>query len=111
MIDKDIENMSDSLLTDKSEVKEDEVYVVPNYVETKLTKEKRMECRGIVKTINDYGVSQRQKLYLIYLLSLELENRESMMKITKVVGECKDTIEDSKLVIDKEKPAKKLILG
>jgi len=100
-----------TMLTDESEVKEGEAYVVPNYVETKLSKEKRMECRGIVKTINQYGVSQRMKLYLIYLLGLELENRDSMMKIAKVVGECKDSIEDSKLIVDIKEPAKKLILG
>ena len=100
----------DSMLTD--EPKEGEAYVVPNYVETKLSKEKRMECRGIVRTINEYGVSQRMKLYLIYLLALELENRDSMMKIAKVVGECKDTIEDSKIVVGTEQnPAKKILLG
>lgn len=91
-------------------------YVVPNYVETKLPKEKRMECRGIVKTINQYGVSQRMKLYLIYLLSLELENRESMMKIVKVITECKDNVEDSKLVVGGSPstgtvPQKKILLG
>lgn len=104
--------MDETLLTNESEVKEDEAYVVPNYIETKLSKEKRMECRGIVKTINQYGVSQRMKLYLIYLLALELENRDSMMKIAKVVGECKDTIEDSKLIVEKEPVGgKKILLG
>lgn len=99
----------ENLLTD--EAKEGEAYVVPNYIETKLSKERRLQCRGIVKTINEFGVSQRMKLYLIYLLALELENRDSMMKIAKVVGECKDTIEDSKIVVGNQEPAKKLILG
>jgi hypothetical protein len=100
----------DGMLTD--EPKEGEAYVVPNYIETKLSKEKRMECRGIVKTINQYGVSQRMKLYLIYLLSLELENRDSMMKMVKVVSECKDIIEDSKVIVGTEQtPAKKILLG
>jgi len=101
-------NTEDSMFTD--EAQEGEAYVVPNFVETKLSKEKRMECRGIVKTINQHGISQRQKLYMIYLLSLELENRESMMKIVKVLAECKDTIEDSKLIVDKP-TAKKILLG
>jgi hypothetical protein len=104
--------MSDELLTDTDETKEGEAYVVPNYIETKLSKEKRLQCRGIVKTINQYGVSQRMKLYLIYLLALELENRDSMMKIAKVVGECKDTIEDSKIVVDNQTTqGKKILLG
>ena len=101
-----------TMLTDESEAKEGETYVVPNYIETKLSKEKRMECRGIVKTINQYGVSQRMKLYIMYLLALELENRDSMMKIAKVIGECKDTIEDSKLVVDNQPTqGKKILLG
>lgn len=102
---------SDDMLTSEDDVQEGEAYVVPNYIETKLPKEKRMECRGIVKTINQHGISQRQKLYMIYLLSLELENRDSMMKIVKVVSECKDTIEDSKIILDREAPAKKILLG
>lgn len=104
-------NKFDSMLTNENETKEDEAYIVPNYIETKLSKEKRQECRGIVKTINDYGVSQRMKLYLIYLLALELENRDAMLKISKVVGECKDSIEDSKLILDNKEPVKKLITG
>lgn len=104
--------MSDELLTDSNEAQEGEAYVVPNYIETKLSKEKRQECRSIVKTINQYGVSQRMKLYLIYLLALELENRDSMMKIAKVVGECKDVIEDSKLIVDNQPTqGKKILLG
>ena len=102
---------SDDMLTNEDDVQEGEAYVVPNYIETKLPKEKRMECRGIVKTINQHGISQRQKLYMIYLLSLELENRDSMMKIVKVLSECKDTIEDSKIIVDRETPAKKILLG
>lgn len=51
------------------------------------------------------------KLYVIYLLALELENRDSMLKIVKVISECKDKIEDSKIVTTEEKSAKKLILG
>ena len=101
----------DSMLTDESETKEGEAYVIPNYIETKLSKEKRLTCRGIVKTINEFGVSQRMKLYVIYLLALELENRDSMLKIVKVISECKDKIEDSKIVTTEEKSAKKLILG
>jgi len=103
---------SNDLLTDETETKEDETYIVPNYVETKLSKEKRQECRAIVKTINQYGISQRMKLFLIYLLALELENRDSMIKIARVVGECKDTIEDSKLIIDNQQNQnKKILLG
>lgn len=85
----------DALLTDSEEREEGVEYVVPKYIETKLSKDKKLECRGIVRTINQFGVSQRQKLFLIYLLALELENRDSMLKIVKAVAESKDSVEDA----------------
>jgi hypothetical protein len=103
-------NKLDDMLTDESQANPEESYVVPNYIETKLSKEKRLTCRGIVKTINNFGVSQRMKLFIIYLLALELENRESMMKIVKTITECKDTIEDGKVIVEDQQTAKKLIL-
>lgn len=53
--------------------------------------EKRVEentvCRQIVREINNFGISQRQTLLLIYLLASELENVEQMRVITKLVRE------------------------
>lgn len=80
-----------SLLADKPE--SGESYVQPNYIETQLSKDKRQECREIVKTINDYGVSQRQKLFLIWLLALELENRTLLTGITAAVGASQHEVE------------------
>lgn len=67
-------------------VEEQPVYIQPN-IEYELSKEKRMECREILQEIRKFGVSQRQMLYLIQLLALDLENREIMTGITKVLGE------------------------
>ena len=39
----------------------------------KISKENE-ECRKIVKEILNVGLTQRQQMFLIYLLSLELEN-------------------------------------
>lgn len=61
-------------------------------IETKLSKEKRLECRKIVKEIKDFGVSQRQILFLIQQLGLELENRETMIAITDAVKKHRDKI-------------------
>jgi hypothetical protein len=99
----------DSMLTDENEKEEGVQYVTPSYVETKLSKDKKMECRGIVRTINQFGISQRQKLFLIYLLALELENRESMLKISRAVADSKDTIEDAPM-IDTGQPKHTLVL-
>ena len=68
-------------------------------LETKLSVKKRQECRDIVQEIKRYGVNQRQILHIIYLLSLELESREVMTKITEIVGESREEIRVSGLVL------------
>lgn len=66
-------------------------FIVPN-IETKLPKHKRDECRDILKEVRDFGVSQRQILFLIHLLALELENTDAMRAIAKAVGEVREFI-------------------
>ena len=58
------------------------------------------KCRDIVSEILRFGVSEKQKLKIIYLLSLELEDREMMLKISnisKVTQE--DSLEEEKRVL------------
>ena len=74
----------DSLLTE--EAQEGEEYIQPN-IEIELPVNKRKDCRDIVMEIRKFGVSQRQMLYIIYLLSLELEDNKTMRAIIKAVGE------------------------
>lgn len=83
-------------LTDEAE--EGVEYIQPN-IEIKLPAAKRMECRNIVKEIKEFGINERQKLYLIYLLSLELEDREVMLALTKAIGENREKIKISNLVL------------
>ena len=52
--------------------------------------EKSLACRQIIKEINNFGVDEYQKLHLIRLLALELENNESMKKIIKTITEIKE---------------------
>lgn len=73
-------------------------YIQPN-IEIKLPANKRMECRNIVQEIKKFGVNQRQILYTIYLLSLELEDVELMRSLTKVIGEKRENVKISKLVL------------
>lgn len=53
--------------------------------------EKRAEennvCRQIVKEINNFGVTQRQTLMIVYLLASELENIEHMRTLTRITRE------------------------
>jgi len=89
--DKDNKGDWDSLLTKEDEsTGRDEDYIQPN-IEHKLSSEKRKECREIVREIKQFGVSQRQMLYLIYLLSLELEDVATMRALTKTIGENRES--------------------
>lgn len=44
-------------------------------------------CRQIVHEVTNFGVTQRQILFVIYLLAAELENIEHMKIITKLIRE------------------------
>ena len=49
-------------------------------------------ARQIVNEILNFGVSQQQILHVAYLLSLELENRESMIDITTCIKKYMDSL-------------------
>jgi hypothetical protein len=85
-------------LTDVDETEEGVEYIKPN-IESKLPAKKRQECRNIVQEIRQFGVSQRQLLYLIHILALELENRETMVSITNAIGENREKIPVSGLIL------------
>lgn len=90
----------DAFLTDIEEVDEDVGYIKPD-IELKLPPAKRRECREIVQEIKKFGVTgQRQLLYLIYLLSLEVEDRDTMQALVDACKQGrKDLSEESKLII------------
>jgi hypothetical protein len=45
--------------------------------------EKTIQCRQIVSEILNFGVDEFQKVKIIQLLSMEMENRDFMLKITE----------------------------
>ena len=51
---------------------------------------KMLECRQIVKNLNDFGVNEKQKVQLIYLLSLELESKNAMDILVEAVKKVKN---------------------
>jgi len=65
----------------------------------KSLEEKRIEkmvmCRQIVREILDFGVDEEQRVQVIKLLALELENKKLMDKIIDAVKE-KDSIVKNK---------------
>ena len=48
--------------------------------------EKSIQCREIVKEIINFGVDENQKLQIIKLIAMELENNRSMKKIVNTIG-------------------------
>jgi|TARA_E500000331_G_scaffold272134_1_gene263923 hypothetical protein len=49
--------------------------------------EKSIQCRQIVLEINRFGVSESQRIQIIKLLALELENNLNMKKIINTIDE------------------------
>lgn len=45
------------------------------------------DCRKIVKEILNIGLTQRQQMFLIYLLTMELENIEVVQTLTSIIKE------------------------
>lgn len=52
----------------------------------KLASEK-LTCRKIVSEISQFGVSQRQMMFIIYLMATELEDVHVMQELTAAIRE------------------------
>lgn len=57
----------------------------------KLVKEKQM-ARDIIKEINNFGISERQRWMLMYMLALELEDVNDLREVTAFIKECKGDV-------------------
>jgi len=60
-----------------------------------------LECRKIVQTIMQHGITQHQILHICKLLSLELENTNAMQRISSIVNEILDdaSIHEQKIIV------------
>jgi len=76
-----------------------------DYGNSKIHKitEKLQNCRDIVREVENFGVDDLQRLHIIYLLSLGLENREALEEISfiskKYVGNPLEEAEKSQLEV------------
>jgi len=66
--------------------------------EQEVEVEKTVQCRQIVEEILNFGVNELQKRKIIYLLSLELEDRETMVQISKIINNDRQNKPDSELI-------------
>lgn len=88
------------------------VYIKPN-IEIKLTDQKRQECREIVREIKAFGINQRQILFIMDLLALEVEDMNLARKLREVVQQHREQLtakEESGLVSTGEPQKPGLIL-
>lgn len=85
-----------SFLSDENNEENNVGYITPN-IEMKLSAQKRKECREILLEIRKFGVSQRQILYLVYLLSLELEDNVTMRALVSAIGQNRENIKPESL--------------
>ena len=85
-----------SFLSDDNNEENNAGYIAPN-IEMKLSASKRKECRDILLEIRKFGVSQRQMLYLIYILSLELEDNVTMRALVSAIGQNRENIKPESL--------------
>ena len=72
---------------------------VKKYGETNTDKwvKEMSRSRDIVAEILNFGVSEEQKIKIIHLLSLELEDRNLMLSIVKSVNET-EMFEENKII-------------
>jgi|TARA_Y100000310_G_scaffold18757_4_gene18417 hypothetical protein len=66
--------------------------------EQEVEVEKTVQCRQIVEEILNFGVDELQKRKIIYLLSLELEDRETMVQISKIINNDRQNKPDNELI-------------
>ena len=59
--------------------------------------EKSFQCRQIVSEINRFGIDESQRVQLIKLLAMEMENHLNMKKIVNTLDEIvENTIDNEK---------------
>ena len=74
----------------------------------KLVTEKETS-RKIVKEILSFGVNENQKLDIIYLIALSLENNTALKAITKIADEYRTSVKEDSDDKNKNKKSKILI--
>lgn len=84
-----------------NEPQEGVLYIKPN-LEMKLSPQKKQECRDMILEIKQFGINQRQILFLIELLSLEMENMEHVKLMRESIRQCRESTQDSAIILTGE---------
>lgn len=59
--------------------------IVYGKLQSEKSAEENQLCREIAREVSLLGISDRQRMLVIYLLALELENSDAMQEITECV--------------------------
>ena len=70
--------------------------------DNEIDAEQLLECRKIVKNLVQFGVTEKQKIQIIYLLSLELESRDALNIFVESVKKVKKLNENIKFSLINE---------
>ena len=70
--------------------------------ENEIDANQLLECRKIVKNIIDFGITEKQKIQIIYLISLELESRDALNIFVDSVKKVKNLNENIKFSLINE---------
>ena len=56
----------------------------------------KQESRDIVKEVLDFGITEEQKLDIMYFITLTLENNDALKDVTSVLKKYRSTINNEK---------------
>ena len=70
--------------------------------DNEIDAEQLLECRKIVKNLVQFGITEKQKIQIIYLLSLELESRDALNIFVDSVKKVKKLNENIKFSLINE---------
>ena len=64
--------------------------------EAELDAQQILQCRDITKNLVNFGLTEKQKVQLVYLISLELESRDAMNILVESVKKIRNLDENIK---------------
>ena len=78
-------------------------------IKLEIDAKKRQESRDIVKKILEFGVTEQQKIDIIYFISMSLENNINMKEITNFINNFRKQINNDQKITNNNTTNNKII--
>ena len=78
-------------------------------IKLEIDAKKRQESRDIVKKILEFGVTEQQKIDIIYFISMSLENNINMKEITNFINKFRKQINNDQKIANNNNTNNKII--